>query len=234
VANGVVELNVQLRLSGPPDLDWADTDTAAVHTRFARMKLTRWPLVLKPSRASAEPQDGFVLVGMQPLPEPSGARRPYPAPAHSSAHLDAKKRSISSVASATTLVGLSTAHASAHGPASATASTAGESADLVRLCRSASNLLCQDSTARPSVAAPGLLPGDGSAWPGSIAIPAPRAAFGLPGNAVLNAAAMPPHMASRRRSNIVVGSLSADADVSVNASADGLFYGTPRELPDLP
>ncbi|KAJ2701844.1 hypothetical protein FB645_004517 [Coemansia sp. IMI 203386] len=171
-ANGVVELNVQLRLSGSPDLDWTDADAAAAHTRFARMKLTRWPLVLKPARSSAEPHDGFVLVGMQPLPEPSGARRSHTAPPMSLAHADPKKRSISSVASAATLVGLGTA-------------------DPVRLGRSASSLSCVGSTARPSVA---------------VAIP-------------------PPHLAARRRSNIAVGSLGADAD--------GLAYGTPRELGGL-
>ncbi|KAJ2857719.1 hypothetical protein J3B02_000813 [Coemansia erecta] len=171
VTNGVVELNVQLRLSGPNDLDWADPDAAAVHSRFARVKLTRWPLVLRPSRASAEPQDGFVLVAMQPLPEPSGARRPCPAPAHSLALADAKKRSISSVASAATLVSLGSAPV---------------------LSSSASDLSCLDSTARPSVAADS-----------GVVIPASR-------------------LASRRRSNIMAGSLSADADE--------LLYSTPREL----
>ncbi|KAJ1892749.1 hypothetical protein LPJ66_006155 [Kickxella alabastrina] len=76
VANGVAELNVQVRLGGSADLDWADAEACAAHTRFARVKLARWPLVLRPPRSSAagEPQDGFVLVAMRPLPEPSGAR----------------------------------------------------------------------------------------------------------------------------------------------------------------
>ncbi|KAJ2726031.1 hypothetical protein GGI07_000814 [Coemansia sp. Benny D115] len=80
-SNGSVELTVQLRLSGAGDLDWMDADAAALHTRFARVRMTRWPLVVKPPRSSAatggasgEASDGFVLLAMRPLPEPSGAR----------------------------------------------------------------------------------------------------------------------------------------------------------------
>ncbi|KAJ2381020.1 hypothetical protein GGI05_006118, partial [Coemansia sp. RSA 2603] len=35
VANGVVELNVQLRMSGAPQLDWDDAEQTAEHSRFA-------------------------------------------------------------------------------------------------------------------------------------------------------------------------------------------------------
>ncbi|KAJ1719131.1 hypothetical protein LPJ53_006048 [Coemansia erecta] len=208
VANGVVELNVQLRLSGAQDLDWADADLAAVHSRFARVRLSRWPLVLRPARASSssgEPTDGFVLVAMQPLPEPSAARKPPAAPVRSRVHQGARarrccsaaadnegpgKHSISSVASAMTLVGL--------------AGAAVEAPELARLGRSTSCLSCHEVTARSSVA--GLAP------PGAVALPLP-VPLPLP---------VRPHLAARRRSNIAVGSLGA--------STDGLAYGTPREL----
>ncbi|KAJ2779257.1 hypothetical protein GGI15_003928 [Coemansia interrupta] len=190
VANGVAELNVQLRLSGPADLDWADAELAAEHSRFARMRLTRWPLVLRPARASAaEPSEGFVLVAMQPLPEPSAARRssgqlrnrqpllPPHAPRMPRCCEEAldepAKHSISSVASAMTLVGLAPA-----------AIAAAESSEIAGLCRSASCLSCNEATARPAAVGP------------TLPLPLP----------------LRPHMAARRRSNIAVGSLGASAD----------------------
>ncbi|KAJ2733391.1 hypothetical protein IW152_003129 [Coemansia sp. BCRC 34962] len=143
VANGVVALTLQLQVTGAQAaaVDWGCAESTAHHTRFARMQLTRWPLVLRPPRSatigdsSAEPHDGFVLAAIQPLAEPARARTP-PLPL-----ADAKKRSISSVASSSTLVGLGS-------------SSLLSSAELVRLCRSASSLSFDDSTARPSLDIP--------------------------------------------------------------------------------
>ncbi|KAJ1944049.1 hypothetical protein FBU59_002712, partial [Linderina macrospora] len=115
VANGMVELNVQIQITGTTaDIEWDDLDSTAEHARFAKMCLSRWPLILKPPKASAyrdsageseEPQDGFVLIGLQPLPEPSRTRTASTVEPQS-AHYDQKKHSISSIASTSTLVGL--------------------------------------------------------------------------------------------------------------------------------
>ncbi|KAJ2507460.1 hypothetical protein GGI11_006346, partial [Coemansia sp. RSA 2049] len=86
VSNGVVELTVQIQLTGAAAVDWSDPDCVAEHARFARMKLTRWPLILKSPRTASvghrggnsynqiyppeelppeDPQDGFVLIGLR-------------------------------------------------------------------------------------------------------------------------------------------------------------------------
>ncbi|KAJ2892425.1 hypothetical protein IWW38_003227, partial [Coemansia aciculifera] len=100
VANGVAALTLQLQVS--ETVDWSCAESMAQNARFARMQLTRWPLVLRPPRSSssssssdadAEPHDGFVLASIQLLAEPARARY----------SLDAKKRSISSVASSAAL-----------------------------------------------------------------------------------------------------------------------------------
>ncbi|KAJ2123553.1 hypothetical protein IW147_002464 [Coemansia sp. RSA 720] len=223
VANGVVELNIQIQLSGTSAaIDWDDAESMSEHTRFARMKLTRWPLILKPPRASSafrahapepdEPQDGFVLVGVRPLPEPSRTRsRSAADPPDVSA--DLKKRSISSVTSTSTLIGF--------GPSTPSML---DSAELVRLCRSTSSLSCQETTARPSIefsdmSLPRGPPSGGSGharaempWPGGLPIPAVRPVVGLSNHAVQTATAMSPHLSMRRRSNIPVGSHPGTAE----------------------
>ncbi|KAJ2702166.1 hypothetical protein H4218_000968 [Coemansia sp. IMI 209128] len=163
VANGVVGLTLQLQVTGAQAaaVDWGCAESMAHHTRFARMQLTRWPLVLRPPRStsvssdsSGEPHDGFVLAAIQPLAEPARARTPPLAPPPL-AVADAKKRSISSVASSSTLVGLGSS------------SSLLSSAELVRLCRSASSLSFDDSTARPSLDIPPQRP-SAMAIPGSM------------------------------------------------------------------
>ncbi|KAJ2356787.1 hypothetical protein IWW50_002384 [Coemansia erecta] len=238
VSNGVVELNIQIQLSGTSAaIDWDDADSMSEHTRFARMKLTRWPLILKPPRASSafrshahppepeEPQDGFVLVGVRPLPEPSRTRSRSVEPAD--AGTDLKKRSISSVTSTSTLIGFG-----------ASTPSMLDSAELVRLCRSTSSLSCQETTARPSIEfSDASLPrgpasgGSSSShvraempWSGGMPIPVARPVVGLSNNAVQTATAMSPHLTMRRRSNIPVGSHPGTAE-------DGLgshIFGTPR------
>ncbi|KAJ2330079.1 hypothetical protein GGH92_009610 [Coemansia sp. RSA 2673] len=177
VANGVVALTLQLQVTGAQAaaVDWNCAESMAHHTRFARMQLTRWPLIVRPPRSpattsdsSAEPHDGFVLAAIQPLAEPARARTPLLVAA------DIKKRSISSVASSSTLVGLGSS------------SSLLGSAELVRLCRSASNLSFDDATARPSLDIP----------------PARASAMAIPGSM------------SKRRNSIAPASLheSAAAD----------------------
>ncbi|KAJ2460139.1 hypothetical protein GGI03_005356, partial [Coemansia sp. RSA 2337] len=177
VANGVVALTLQLQVTGAQAaaVDWNCAESMAHHTRFARMQLTRWPLIVRPPRSpattsdsSAEPHDGFVLAAIQPLAEPARARTPLLVAA------DIKKRSISSVASTSTLVGLGSS------------SSLLGSAELVRLCRSASNLSFDDATARPSLDIP----------------PARASAMAIPGSM------------SKRRNSIAPASLheSAAAD----------------------
>ncbi|KAJ2754215.1 hypothetical protein IWQ56_006529, partial [Coemansia nantahalensis] len=213
VANGVVELNIQIQVSGAmPAIDWDDADATSEHTRFARMKLTRWPLIVKPPRAADhasepdEPQDGFVLAAVRPLPEPSRTRGRSPGPAAAGATASAGKRSISSVTSTSTLVG-------AHGV------SALDSAELVRLCRSTSSLSCQETTARPSIELAGAVP-----RPIDFAAPSPlaRPVVGLSNNAVHTATAMSPHLSTRRRSNIPVGSHPAEDGLAARA------FGTPQ------
>ncbi|KAJ1849009.1 hypothetical protein LPJ70_000718 [Coemansia sp. RSA 2708] len=216
VANGVVELNIQIQLSGTSGgIDWHDAETTSEHTRFARMKLTRWPLILKPPRASAyrghapqpeEPQDGFVLVAVRPLAEPSRTRSR--SLAESADAIDLKKRSISSVTSTSTLIGIG-----------ASTPSVLDSAELVRLCRSTSSLSCQETTARPSIEfSDASLPRSGgharadAPWPGGMPIPTARPVVGLSNNAVQTATAMSPHLTMRRRSNIPVGSHPGAAD----------------------
>ncbi|KAJ2867373.1 RNA polymerase I enhancer binding protein [Coemansia aciculifera] len=192
VANGVVGLTLQLQVTGAQAaaVDWSCAESTAHHTRFARMQLTRWPLVVRPPRSTgtsepgAEPHDGFVLAAIQPLAEPARARARTPLAA------DGKKRSISSVASSSTLVGLGSS------------SSLLGSAELVRLCRSASNLSFDDATARPS-----------------LDIPPVRGA-----SAMAMAMAIPGSL-SKRRNSIAPASLheSAAAD---HANA----FATPREL----
>ncbi|KAJ2162222.1 hypothetical protein GGF46_000839 [Coemansia sp. RSA 552] len=188
VANGVVELNMQIQLSGGPRIDWDDADATSQHTRFARMKLTRWPLIIKPPRQSCrshepeDPHDGFVLVAVRPLPEPSRTRAP------ASLAAAPKKRSISSVASTSTLVGVA------------------DSAELVRLCRSTSSLSCHETTARPSV---DVASSSDTARTAGLS-PVARPIVGLSNSAVQTATAMSPHLTMRRRSNIPIGSLPAD------------------------
>ncbi|KAJ2813123.1 hypothetical protein H4S07_000917 [Coemansia furcata] len=157
VANGVVALTLQLQVTGAQAaaVDWSCPESTAHHTRFARMQLTRWPLILRPPRSTtaadsgADPHDGFVLAAIQPLAEPARARTPPPPPL-----ADIKKRSISSVASSSTLVGLGS-------------SSLLGSAELVRLCRSASNLSFDDTTARPSLDIPPQRP-SAMPIPGSV------------------------------------------------------------------
>ncbi|KAJ2609482.1 hypothetical protein H4S08_004024, partial [Coemansia sp. RSA 1365] len=128
VANGIVELTMQLQVAGAAaDVDWTDADSMAAHTRFARMRLTRWPLIAKPPRhAPEEPPDGFVLVAVRPLPEPARMREPLNA--------DRKQRSISSVASTSTLVGVARTRSGSSGASGL------DAAELARLCRCASSL----------------------------------------------------------------------------------------------
>ncbi|KAJ2845687.1 hypothetical protein GGI22_006474, partial [Coemansia erecta] len=250
VSNGVVELNVQIQLTGSASVDWSDSDSMSEHTRFARMKLTRWPLILRPPRANSgyraggynqqqqpepeEPQDGFVLVGLRPLPEPSRTRSRSTADAYDMLP-DLKKLSISSATSVSTLVGFGVG--GIHG-----ATPSHGSAELVRLCRSSSSLSCQETMARPSIefsdtvvrsgsqrsppnsnGSNGSSSGRGSGgggggsggnmrggvdagWPSSIAIPIARPIVGLSNNAVQTATGISPHLTMRRRSNITVGS----------------------------
>ncbi|KAJ2777553.1 hypothetical protein H4R18_005102 [Coemansia javaensis] len=219
VANGVVELTVQIQLTGPAaPLDWADPDATAEHTRFARMKLTRWPLILRPPRPAAapppppqqqqpdDPHDGFVLAALRPLPEPARSRRrPLHAAAPAALPPAAAKRSVSSVASA------STSSATLASP-SVSAALA-DSAELVRLCRSTSSLSCQETTARPSIE----LAAEPSPMPAPI--PLARPIVGLSNNAVHTATAMSPHLSARRRSNIPVGSLPAEGGLASRAFA---------------
>ncbi|KAJ2715666.1 hypothetical protein H4R19_001076 [Coemansia spiralis] len=222
VANGVVELNIQIQVSGSaPAIDWDDADTMSEHTRFARMKLTRWPLIVKPPRTTAvagtrsgsepeEPQDGFVLAAVRPLPEPTRTRGRSPGPAATTAGASAGKRSISSVTSTSTLVG---AHCV----------SALESAELVRLCRSTSSLSCQETTARPSIELAAAMPRPID-FAGPMPVPAPlaRPVVGLSNNAVHTATAMSPHLSMRRRSNIPVGSHPTEEGLAARA------FGTPR------
>ncbi|KAJ1995568.1 hypothetical protein GGI25_001135 [Coemansia spiralis] len=259
VSNGVVELNVQIQLTGTPSaIDWNDPESMSEHTRFARMKLTRWPLILKPPRTnstyrtgmqpggyppeSEEPQDGFVLIGLRPLPEPSRTRSRSTAEPYDIMP-DLKKLSISSTASTSTLIGLGVGSQSSN-------SSMHDSSDLVRLCRSASSLSCQETTARPSIefadavaqsssqrgpSSSGSNSSNGSnatragdlGWPSSIAIPMARPVVGLSNNAVQTATGMSPHLTMRRRSNITVGSQQR------NNPEEGLaarMYGTPCEF----
>ncbi|KAI9469524.1 hypothetical protein LPJ78_005612 [Coemansia sp. RSA 989] len=193
VANGVAALTVQLQLA-PAPVDWADADSVAEHARFARMRLVRWPPVVKPPRAGHDdPADGFILVAARPLPEPArarscSARSSVPPP-------DRKKRSISSVASTATLVGT----ASSSTPAS-------DAVELARLCRSASSLSCHETTARPSVE---LVSPSRPDLPWPAPTPMARPVVGLTSSAVHTATAMSPHLSMRqrqRRANIPVGS----------------------------
>ncbi|KAI8320293.1 hypothetical protein GQ54DRAFT_222975 [Martensiomyces pterosporus] len=255
IANGAVELNVQIQLTGAAsDLDWDSPDSISEHTRFARMKLSRWPLILKPPRSSSyrsgmhdghggsaadshdEPQDGFILVGLQPLPEPSRTRISPESKSYDSLS-EQKKRSISSVASTSTLVGL--------GVSTQGSSSLLDSTEVERLCRSTSSLSCQETTARPSIecADDARQAGHASGWPGCLvplpvlqappsaggmAIPAARPIVGLSNNVVQAATAMSSHAsARRRRSSIIVGSLHNVAD-ELSASN----FGTPREFAD--
>ncbi|KAJ1797682.1 hypothetical protein LPJ59_002980 [Coemansia sp. RSA 2399] len=250
VSNGVVELNVQIQLTGSASVDWSDSDSMSEHTRFARMKLTRWPLILRPPRSNSgyraggynqqqqqqqpepeEPQDGFVLVGLRPLPEPSRTRSRSTADAYDMMP-DLKKLSISSATSVSTLVGFGVG--GIHG----TTPSHG-SAELVRLCRSSSSLSCHETTARPSIEfsdavvrsgsqrsppnSNGSSRGRGSGgnmsrggvdagWPSSIAIPMARPIVGLSNNAVQTATGISPHLTMRRRSNITVGSQRNNPD----------------------
>ncbi|KAJ1957216.1 hypothetical protein EC988_000950 [Linderina pennispora] len=222
VANGMVELNVQVQISGTSsDIDWDDLDSTAEHARFAKMRLTRWPLILKPPKPSAyrdgeseEPQDGFVLIGLQPLPEPSRSRTATAVEPHGTCH-DQKKHSISSIASTSTLVGLGVAPQQ-------TGSL--DALSLDRLCRSTSSLSCQELTARSSIDSHDELPAtDMQRTPTPVA----RPIVGLTANVVQTATAMSPHqqhLAMRRRSNIVVGSLQSVANMQ--------SFGTPREFAD--
>ncbi|KAJ2760817.1 hypothetical protein H4S06_001535 [Coemansia sp. BCRC 34490] len=243
VSNGVVELTVQIQLTGAAAVDWSDPDCVAEHARFARMKLTRWPLILKSPRTASvghrggssynqiyppeelppeDPQDGFVLIGLRPLPEPARTRSRSTADAYDLAS-DMKKLSISSATSAATLV------AASHGVMASSSSSLG-SAELVRLCRSSSSLSCHETTARPSIefldsaaAAVPVRPGTPRPLPpnssgsgnshhcrggdnAAVAVPLPRPIVGLSNNAVQTATGMSPHLSMRRRSNITVGS----------------------------
>ncbi|KAJ1730712.1 hypothetical protein LPJ61_002876 [Coemansia biformis] len=215
VANGVVELNIQLQLSGAVSaIDWDDAEATSEHTRFARMKLTRWPLIVKPPRVAGgahhgadaeEPQDGFILAAVRPLPEPSRMRSRSPGPAGAGARGSGAKRSISSVTSTSTLVG-------AHSV------SALESAELVRLCRSTSSLSCQETTARPSIELTSAVPRAADfAVPGATPIPLARPVVGLSNNAVHTATAMSPHLSMRRRSNIPVGSHPTEDGLAARA-----------------
>ncbi|KAJ1666818.1 hypothetical protein IW140_002527 [Coemansia sp. RSA 1813] len=264
VSNGVVELNVQIQLTGSATVDWSDSDSMSEHTRFARMKLTRWPLILRPPRVSSaayraggyqhlpepeEPQDGFVLVGLRPLPEPSRTRSRSTADAYDLMP-DLKKLSISSATSVSTLVGIGVG--GGHG-----ATSSHGSAELVRLCRSSSSLSCQETTARPSIefsdaivrtgsqqrsppsssGSNGSSRGRGSGgnlsrggvdagWPSNVAIPTARPIVGLSNNAVQTATGMSPHLTMRRRSNITVGSQRNNAEEGLAS----LVYGAQCEF----
>ncbi|KAJ2799490.1 hypothetical protein H4R20_004422 [Coemansia guatemalensis] len=205
VANGVVELTMQLQVAGAAtDVDWADADSMAAHTRFARMRLTRWPLIAKPPRhAPDEPPDGFVLVAVRPLPEPARMREPLRS--------DRKQRSISSVASTSTLVGVSRTRSGSSG------ASALDAADLARLCRSASSLSCHETTARPSIE---FSDAPRAAQPAAgVPIPAARPVVALAAHAVHTATAMSPHLSMRRRSNIPVGSHPGPAEDGLSARA---------------
>ncbi|KAJ2580551.1 hypothetical protein GGH95_002534 [Coemansia sp. RSA 1836] len=194
VANGVAALTLQLQVTGAA-VDWRCADSMARHARFARVQLARWPLVLARRGGGAldcePPHDGFVLADIQPLAEPARARTPPLPPAASSA----KQRSISSVASASTLVGLGSAALL-------------DSAELVRLCRSASSLSFEDGTAP----VPNEFPS---------AVPIPRMPNEFPGAVPIPAASL-----AKRRSSIAPASLHASAS---NRGGGGAF-GTPREL----
>ncbi|KAJ2552875.1 hypothetical protein EV175_003149 [Coemansia sp. RSA 1933] len=269
VANGVVELNVQIQLTGSATVDWSDPDCMSEHSRFARMKLTRWPLIMRPPRFNSayraaaasggytpghqpepeEPQDGFVLVGLRPLPEPSRTRSRSTADAYDLMP-DLKKLSISSATSVSTLVGFGVGSAHA-------ASSSHGSAELVRLCRSSSSLSCQETTARPSIEIPGSIVRSGSqrsppnsggsssngssrgrgsggiisrggidaagGWPGYMAIPTTRPIVGLSNNAVQTATGISPHLTMRRRSNITVGSQRNSPDDGLASSSSHVY-----------
>ncbi|KAJ2083183.1 hypothetical protein H4R24_001013 [Coemansia sp. RSA 988] len=205
VANGIVELTMQLQVAGAAaDVDWADADSMAAHTRFARMRLTRWPLIAKPSRhAPDEPPDGFVLVAVRPLPEPARMREPL--------RTDRKQRSISSVASTSTLVGVARTRSGSSG------ASALDAADLTRLCRCASSLSCHETTARPSIEFADVPRAVQSS--AGVLIPAARPVVALAAHAVHTATAMSPHLSMRRRSNIPVGSHPGPAEDGLSARA---------------
>ncbi|PIA15661.1 hypothetical protein COEREDRAFT_87624 [Coemansia reversa NRRL 1564] len=211
VANGIVELTMQLQVAGAAtDVDWTDADSMAAHTRFARMRLTRWPLIAKPSRHTPEePPDGFVLVAVRPLPEPARMREPL--------NVDRKQRSISSVASTSTLVGVARTRSGSSGASGL------DAAELARLCRCASSLSCHETIARPSIEFSDV---PRATQPSAgVPIPASRPVVALVAHAVNTATAMSPHLSMRRRSNIPVGSHPGPTEDGLAAQAVCLAGG---------